>query len=212
MSFHETRFPTAISRACHGGPERRTDVVVLGSGAEERNARWADSRRSYNAGYGVKSLDDLHAVIAFFEERRGRLHGFRWRDPMDCKSCPPESAPTPLDQVIGTGDGSTAAFQLTKIYGSAFNPWTRAIRKPVAGTVLVAVAGVTQAPGTAYTVDPTTGLVAFLPGHIPAPGQPITAGFEFDVPVRFDTDRLEINLQGFRHGAIPSIPIVEIRL
>ena len=93
--FHETRFPTAISRAAHGGPERRTDVVVLGSGAEERNARWADSRRSYNAGYGVKSLDDLHAVIAFFEERRGRLHGFRWRDPADCKSCPPEDARRP---------------------------------------------------------------------------------------------------------------------
>ena len=168
MSFHETRFPTAISRAAHGGPERRTDVVVLGSGAEERNARWADSRRSYNAGYGVKSLDDLHAVIAFFEERRGRLHGFRWRDPADCKSCPPEGTPTALDQPIGIGDGTTAVFQLVKTYGSAFNPWTRDITKPVAGSVLVAVAGIMQTPGTAYTVDTATGLVAFLPGHVPA--------------------------------------------
>jgi uncharacterized protein (TIGR02217 family) len=210
--FHETRFPTAISRAAHGGPERRTDVVVLGSGAEERNARWANSRRSWNAGWGVKSLDDLHAVIAFFEERRGRLHGFRWRDPMDFKSCPPEATPTALDQPIGSGDGATATFQLTKTYGSAFNPWPRDIRKPVAGTVLVAVAGVTQTPATDYTVDHTTGIVTFATGHIPGVGQSITAGFEFDVPVRFDTDRLEINLQGFRHGAIPSIPIVEIRL
>jgi len=210
--FHETRFPTAISRAAHGGPERRTDVVVLGSGAEERNARWADSRRSWNAGWGVKSLDDLHAVIAFFEERRGRLHGFRWRDPTDFKSCPPEGTPAALDQQIGTGDGTTAAFQLAKTYGSAFNPWTRAIRKPVTGTVLVAVGGIVQAPVTAYTVDHTTGLVTFEPGHIPATAQPVTAGFEFDVPVRFDTDKLEISLQGFRHGAIPSIPVVEIRL
>jgi uncharacterized protein (TIGR02217 family) len=210
--FHEIRFPTAISRAAHGGPERRTDVVVLGSGAEERNARWADSRRSWNAGYGVRSLDDLHAVIAFFEERRGRLHGFRWRDPMDSKSCPPETAPTALDQLIGTGDGATAVFQLTKTYGAAFDPWTREIRKPVAGTILLAVAGATQTPGTDYTVDHSTGILTFEAGHIPAPGQSITAGFEFDVPVRFDTDRLEINLQGFRHGAIPSIPIVEIRL
>jgi uncharacterized protein (TIGR02217 family) len=210
--FHETRFPTAISRASHGGPERRTDVVVLGSGAEERNARWADSRRSYNAGYGVKSLDDLHAVIAFFEERRGRLHGFRWRDPVDCKSCPPEATPAALDQEIGIGDGATAAFQLTKTYGSAFNPWTRAITKPVPGTVLIAVAGVTQTPGTAYTIDHTTGLVTFEPAHVPAADDAITAGYEYDVPVRFDTDRLEINLQGFRHGAIPSIPVVEIRL
>jgi uncharacterized protein (TIGR02217 family) len=210
--FHETRFPTAISRASHGGPERRTDVVVLGSGAEERNARWADSRRSYNAGWGVKSLDDLHAVIAFFEERRGRLHGFRWRDPVDFKSCPPEGAPTAFDQQIGMGDGITAGFQLAKTYGSAFNPWTRKIAKPVEGTVLVAVGGAIQTPGLAYTVDHATGIVAFEPGHIPAADQPVTAGFEFDVPVRFDTDRLEIDLQGFRHGAIPSIPIVEIRL
>ena len=212
MSFHETRFPTAISRAAHGGPERRTDIVVLGSGAEERNARWANSRRSYNAGYGVKSLDDLHAIIAFFEERRGRLHGFRWRDAADCKSCPPEAAPTALDQPIGTGDGASAAFQLAKRYGSAFNPWTREITKPVAGSVLIAVAGITQTAGTAYTIDTTTGLVTFLAGHIPALGAAITAGFEFDVPVRFDADKLEISIQGVRHGAIPSIPVVEIRL
>jgi uncharacterized protein (TIGR02217 family) len=210
--FHDTRFPTAISRAAHGGPERRTDVVVLGSGAEERNARWADSRRSYNAGYGVKSLNDLHAVIAFFEERRGRLHGFRWRDPSDWKSCPPESTPTALDQQIGVGNGTASTFQLTKTYGSAFNPWTRDIKKPVAGTVLVALAGVVQTAGTAYTVDHATGVITFLPGHIPASGAAITAGFEFDVPVRFDSDKLEINVQGVHHGAIPSIPIVEIRV
>jgi uncharacterized protein (TIGR02217 family) len=212
MSFHETRFPTAISRASSGGPERRTDVVVLGSGAEERNARWADSRRSYNAGWGVKSLDDLAAVIAFFEERRGRLIGFRWRDPTDWKSCAPEGTPSALDQAIGTGDGTTAAFQLVKTYGATFNPWIREIRKPVAGSVLIAVAGIVQTPATAYTVDAATGLVTFQPGHVPAADAAITAGFEFDVPVRFDTDRLEIDLQGFRHGAIPSIPIVEIRV
>jgi uncharacterized protein (TIGR02217 family) len=197
--FHDTRFPTAISRAASGGPERRTDVVVLGSGAEERNARWADSRRAYNAGYGVKSLDDLHAVIAFFEERRGRLHGFRWRDPTDWK-------------YVGLGDGLSALLQLSKTYGSDFNPWTRDITKPVAGTVPIAVAEVVQTPGTHYTVDHATGIVTFSAEHIPAPDAVVTAGFEFDVPVRFDTDKLEINLQGFRHGAIPSIPIVEIRV
>jgi uncharacterized protein (TIGR02217 family) len=212
MSFHEIRFPTAISRNAQGGPERRTDVVILGSGFEERNSRWADSRRTYNAGYGVKSLDDLHAVIGFFEERRGRLHGFRWRDHADWKSCAPGGVPSRLDSVIGTGTGTTATFQLTKTYGGAFAPWVRAIKKPVTGTVLVAVAGAARTLGTDFAVDPSTGLITFLAGHIPAAGQSITAGFEFDVPVRFDTDRLEVNVTGFKHGAIPNIPIVEVRL
>jgi uncharacterized protein (TIGR02217 family) len=212
MSFHEVRFPTAISRNAQGGPERRTDIVTLGSGYEERNSRWADSRRSYNAGYGVKSLDDLHAVIAFFEERRGRLHGFRWRDPLDWKSCAPGAEPGALDQVIGTGTGAQAQFQLQKTYGSAYAPWTRQIRKIVAGSVLVAVDGEVAAEGTDFTLDDASGVVTFVPGHLPGAGQTVTAGFAFDVPVRFDSDRLEINLQGFHHGAIPNIPIVEIRL
>ncbi len=212
MSFHEVRFPTAISRGSHGGPERRTDVVVLGSGHEERNSRWADSRRNYNAGYGVRSLDDLHSVIAFFEERRGRLYGFRWRDHGDWKSCPPQAATSALDQVIGTGDGTTIVFQLVKTYGIGTTSWTRDIVKPVEGSVKIAVAGVPLAAGSAFTVDAATGLVTFVPGHVPATGQQITAGYEFDVPVRFDTDRLEINLTGFQSGAIPSIPLVEIRL
>lgn len=212
MSFHDVRFPTAISHNAQGGPERRTDVVVLGSGYEERNSRWADSRRSYNAGYGVKSLDNLHQIIAFFEERRGRLHGFRWRDPMDWKSCAPNAAPSPLDQIVGAGDGTQAAFQLTKVYGNAFAPWTRDIKKPVAGTVTVAVSGVQKTDGTDYVVDSATGIVTFLAGQVPAAGESVTAGFEFDVPVRFDTDKLEINLSGFTSGAIPNIPIVEVRL
>ena len=211
MSFHEVRFPTAISRGAQGGPERRTDVVVLGSGHEERNARWADSRRTYNAGYGVKSLDDLHAVVAFFEERRGRLYGFRWRDHLDFRSCPPQQAVTAADQTIGSGTGAIATFQLVKTYGSSFAPWVREIKKPVAGTVRVAVAGVEKTLGTQFTVDAATGVVTFLAGHVPAGGQTVTAGFEFDVPVRFDADRLEISLSGFQHGAIPNIPIVEVR-
>ena len=212
MSFHDVRFPTAISRNAQGGPERRTDVVVLGSGFEERNSRWADSRRSYNAGYGVKSLADLAQIIAFFEERRGRLHGFRWRDPMDWKSCAPNATPTALDQVVGMGTGAQAAFQLKKVYGSTFAPWTRAIKKPVAGAVKIAVGGTVQTAGTHFVVDASTGVVTFPAGHIPASGETITAGFEFDVPVRFDTDKLEINLSGFTSGAIPNIPIVEVRL
>jgi uncharacterized protein (TIGR02217 family) len=104
--FHEVRFPTAISLGAQGGPERRTDIVTVGSGHEQRNARWAHSRRSWNAGYGVRSLDDLDLVVAFFEERRGRLYGFRWKDAADWKSCAPAATPSAADQTIGTGTGN----------------------------------------------------------------------------------------------------------
>lgn len=212
MSFHDVRFPTEISRASQGGPERRTDVVVLGSGHEERNSRWADSRRRYNAGYGVKSLDELNAVVAFFEERRGRLYGFRWKDHLDWKSCLPSEDVSPLDQVIGVGDGVRSQFALSKTYGNAFAPWQRTIAKPVAGSVRVTVGGVEKTDGVEFTADAGTGIVSFASGSEPQGGEIVTAGFMFDVPVRFDTDRLEVNLQGFRHGAIPDIPIVEIRI
>jgi uncharacterized protein (TIGR02217 family) len=211
MSFHDVRFPTNISRGAHGGPERRTDVVVLGSGAEERNARWADSRRSYNAGYGVTSMDDLHIVLAFFEERRGRLYGFLWRDPLDYKSCLPERTPAALDQTLGIGDGTRISFQLTKTYGSAFAPYVRAITKPVDGSVIVAVNGIIE-PTETHVINYSTGLITFLPDYLPPLGAPVSAGFQFDVPVRFDTDKLEVNLSGFRSGAIPSIPLVEVRV
>lgn len=210
MAFHDIRFPTGISRGASGGPERRTEIVMLGSGFEERNQRWADSRRRYDAGYGVRGVDDLYAVIAFFEERRGRFHGFRWKDWSDYKSRPPLQTPAAADQLLGTGDGSETAFQLVKTYGSTFAPWTRAIVKPVAGTVRVALDGVQQVEGGDFTVDYATGIVTF--GAAPGNGLAVTAGFEFDVPARFDTDRLAVNLAQFSHGDIPSIPVVEVRL
>ena len=210
-AFHEILFPLDIALKSAGGPQRRTDVVTLGSGAEERNARWANSRRRYDAGYGVKTFDALSAVVAFFEERRGRLYGFRWRDRLDNSSAAPGASITPTDQTIGTGDGVTAAFQLTKTYGALYSPYQRPIEKPVAGSVHVAVAGTEVAEGTAFTVDTTTGVVTFLSGHIPAVGAAVTAGYLFDVPVRFDTDYLEVDLSAFAAGAIPKIPLVEIR-
>lgn len=212
MAFHEVRFPTAISLGSSGGPERRTEIVTVGSGAEERNQRWADSRRRYDAGYGVKRVEDLYAVIEFYEERRGQFHGFRWKDHADYKSCLPTGTPSPTDQSIGTGDGAEDDFQLVKAYGSAYAPWSRTISKPVAGTVRVAVAGVEKTEGTHWTVDTTTGIVTFDVGSIPTAGQAVTAGYEFDVPARFDTDQLTINLASFAHGDVPNIPVVEIRV
>lgn len=204
--FHDIRFPFAVAIGAVGGPQRRTEIVTLVSGREERNSPWADSVRRWDAGPGVKSLDDLHALIAFFEARRGRLHGFRFRDPIDNRSCAPSQVPAALDQVIGTGDGVATDFQLVKSYASGAESWVRRIAKPVEGTVIVAVDGVEAA----VSVDHATGLVSFAAP--PAAGAEITAGFAFDCPVRFDTDRLDIALDAIGAGAAPSVALVELML
>ena len=210
-AFHETQFPLDIALRSRGGPERRTDVVLLGSGREERNARWAQSRRRFDAGYGVKTIAAIQTVIAFFEERRGKLYGFRWRDRLDYKSCAPDANPAPGDQLIGVGDGSNRVFQLVKTYGAAFAPYSRAITKPVDATVRVAVGGAEKSSGVDFDTDTTSGLVTFRPGSVPPSPALITAGFLFDVPVRFDTDYLEVDLAAFEAGQIPKIPLIEIK-
>lgn len=207
MAFHEIRFPDNISRGARGGPERRTQIVELASGDEERNASWANSRRRYDVAYGIRRADDLAAVVAFFEARNGRLYGFRYKDWADFKSGLPSQAVTPMDQRIGTGDGSTNRFALVKRYASGGQIWARAIVKPATGTVRVAVNGIEQASG--WTVDGETGIVTFATA--PSAGMAITAGFEFDVPVRFDTDILDVTLDFERLGSITSIPLMEIQ-
>ncbi len=207
MAFHDVRFPDNISRGARGGPERRTQIVELASGSEERNASWANSRRRYDVAYGIRRADDLAAVVAFFEARNGRLHGFRFKDWADFKSCLPSGTPSPTDQSIGSGDGTAAQFQLVKRYVSGGQTWTRTISKPVAGTVRVSIDGAERLSG--WSVDTTTGVVTFATA--PAAGVAITAGFEFDVPVRFDTDVLDVTLDLERLGSITSIPLMELR-
>jgi uncharacterized protein (TIGR02217 family) len=368
MAFHGVRFPDNISRGARGGPERRTQIVELASGDEERNASWAHSRRRFDVAYGIRRTDDLASVVAFFEARNGRLYGFRYKDWADYKSCAPSAAPAQSDQLIGTGDGMQTSFPLAKRYTSGGVDYVRAITKPVVGTVLVGAnvpegpelltswnnlqtgwsntgatgansavtygsfvkaydlgvsgAGLRQhttvapistgsvyrvqawikagssaqarlnvrcqpgnldsdirgtyaaptivgtaggtvanvsstdlgggfwlwsfditigpgftgaligvgnitagstvtilgasfrqplftGPASGYTVDHTTGLLTF--SAPPVSGTSISAGFEFDVPVRFDTDMLDVTLDIERLGSITSIPLLEIR-
>ena len=207
MAFHEVRFPDNISRGARGGPERRTQIVELASGDEERNASWANSRRRYDVAYGIRRADDLASVVAFFEARNGRLHGFRYKDWADYKSGLPSQAISPTDQQIGTGTGSLQTFQLSKRYTSGAQTWVRTIAKPVTGTVRVALGMVEQMSG--WTLDATTGVVTF--NTAPANGIIVRAGFEFDVPVRFDSDTLDVTLDFERLGSITAIPLLEIR-
>lgn len=209
-SFHEVRFPVEVAFGASGGPERRNEIVLLTSGREKRNQRFAGSRRRYDAGTGIRSLPDLYDIVAFFEARRGSLHAFRFRDPFDMNSRRPGEAVSALDQAIGIGDGAKAGFMLRKTYGEGEDAYVRLIRKPVEGSVRVAVDGTPRVEGTHFDVDHTTGEVTFKPGNIPAEGVLVEAGFEFDVPVRFDTDQLAISIAAFKAGQIPAIPLVEV--
>jgi uncharacterized protein (TIGR02217 family) len=205
--FSEDRFPIDLAFGSMGGPERRTEIVTLGSGKEERNQRWRRSRRRYDAGYGVKTLDELHAVTAFFEARRGPLQAFRFKDAADWKSCPPGQVISATDQRIAVGDGVETVFAIYKQYGESADAYQRRIDKPVKDTVVVAVDGVED---TNVSVNALDGEVRFETP--PADGADITAGFEFDVPVRFDTDHLATSLAAFDAGELPSIPLLEVLL
>ena len=203
MAFHEVRLPARLAFGSTGGVERRTEITTLASGFERRSTPWADGRRRYLIGAGLRSLDDMAALTAFFEARRGRLHGFRFRDFADFRSGAPGAAVTPLDQAIGTGDGQARVFQLSKAYGDH----RRVIAKPVEGSVRVAVAGVETA---AFNLETTTGRVTLATA--PPQGAPVTAGFAFDVPVRFDAARMEVTLESFGAGRMVAMPLIEVRI
>ena len=210
MAFHEVRFPASLSFGSIGGPERRTEVVTLANGFEERNSPWAHSRRRYDAGVGMRSMDDIETLVAFFEARRGELFGFRWKDWSDYKSCLPSETINFADQVIATGDGTTQQFQLGKTYASGLESYLRPIKKPVLGTVSVGVQGGQLSEGIHFTVDYLTGVLDL--DHPPEENAAVTAGFEFDVPVRFATAQIQTSVASFQTGDVPSVPVVEVRL
>jgi uncharacterized protein (TIGR02217 family) len=210
MAFHEVRFPANLSFGSVGGPERRTEVVQLSNGFEERNTPWSQSRRRYDAGVSLRSLDDIGSLIAFFEARQGQLNGFRWKDWADYKSCTASATPAFDDQLIGTGDGVRSDYQLIKTYASGAELQSRDIRKPVAGTVRIGLQGDELQEGVHFAVDVTTGTVTFT--SPPAVDERVTAGYEFDVPVRFDTDKIQVSVASFQAGDVPQVPVVEVRL
>jgi uncharacterized protein (TIGR02217 family) len=195
-SFHDVSFPLPLAFGASGGPVRQTEIITLASGHEQRNTAQANSRRRYDAGVGVKSLEDMQTLVAFFESRRGQLHGFRFRDPMDYKT----------DGAIGIGDGVTTEFQLSKTYADVAGTWQRTITKLTAGTLIIKL-GTTLT--TAFSVDNMTGKTLF--DTPPANGTAVMAVFEFDVPVRFDTDQLTTSLESFGAGGAVHVPLIEIK-
>lgn len=199
MAFVETQFPTDISYGSSGGPEYATDIVASASGYEQRNINWSQARARYNVAHGVKTKAQLDALIAFFRARKGRAHGFRFKDWTDYQA---------ISETLGIGDGTRTQFQLIKSYTSGSAVETRTITKPVNGSTQVYKNGVLQNSGV--SVNTTTGIVTFTTA--PTTGQVITANCQFDVPVRFDTDRLSATLDAYGINSWLDIPLVEVRL
>lgn len=199
MTFHEVRFPDDIAYGATGGPAYSTSVVATASGYEQRNMNWSAARGSWDVSSGLKKPSQLDLLIAFFRARKGKAYGFRFKDWTDYKA---------TGQLLGAGDGANKVFQLVKIYASGAGSETRTITKPVLGTVKPYLAGVLQSSG--WSINTATGVLTF--STAPAQGVAVTVDFEFDVPVRFDTDSMEATIENFNINEWPSIPIVEIRV
>ena len=196
--FHEVRFPDNIAYGATGGPEFATTVVVTGSGHEQRNVSWAEARGRWDVGSGLKNQAQLDELIAFFRARRGKAYGFRFKDWTDYRAAA---------QLLGPGDGAQSQFQLVKRYPSGNAVEVRTISKPVTGSVRVYLGSVEQLSG--WSVATAAGLVTFTTA--PSAGVEVTADFEFDVPVRFDTDHMAVTIETFRLHRWQQIPIVELR-
>lgn len=198
MAFHEVQFPTDISYASSGGPEFSTEIIELSSGHEKRNQNWTYPRERWNVAYGIKKEELLKTFLEFFYARKGRAIGFRFKNPDDFQA---------TGQEIGTGDGSTVDFQLVKIYDSGGHTLTRKISKPVTGTTIIYKDSVEVVSG--LTIDTTTGIATF--GTPPSSGEVITADFDFDIPVRFDSDYSPVSLDNYLARSTTA-PLVEIRV
>lgn len=197
--FHDVRFPLDVAFGAAGGPQRRTEIVALASGHERRNQRWQRSRRRYDAGQGIRSLAELYEVVAFYEARRGPLHAFRYRDPLDHSSAAPGGEPFWTDQLLGTGDGERTTFPLVKRYGDEVRPITH----PERASIRLMVG---RSKEFGFTLE---GGAVRLPAPAPA-GEAVRAGFLFDVPVRFASDELSVSLTAFAAGEVPVIPLLEV--
>ncbi len=206
QEFDDVDFPMSLGRAAEVQPSFSTAIVTTASGHEQRNMNWANARLRYDVGPGVRSEADVQALLSFFRARRGAARSFRFRDPLDQSSNAMTGIPTALDVRLGTGDGTTRSFALVKFYGGATGGEARRITRPVPDSVRVALDAAPRPSG--WTLEEGGMIVFSTP---PGPGVAVTAGFLFDVPVRFDTDQLSIAGHGPAAGEVVSVPLIEVR-
>ena len=209
MAFHDVRLPEDVEQNAQGGPKFKTSIMTLSAGYEKRNIDWSQTRASYNVGYGIQTKDDFKTIIEFFHAREGRAHSFRFKDWSDFELAA---------QSIGTTDTSTSTFQIYKQYTSGVNTYNKTLDKIVNGSVQAWVNSVAQtvvydtAPAAGeVSVALLTGIVTLGSTHVATTGFDVEILCEFDKPVRFDTDDLTITIVTFDAGAIPTLPLIEVR-
>ena len=204
QSYDDVPFPLAIGAHATMSVGFFTQIVTSASGYEQRNAQWTNARMRFDAGLGVRSEADIIALINFFRARRGSAAAFPFRDPMDFSSDRMAGQPGATDQLLGNGDGLLTEFAIVKTYDPALPG--RRITRPVPTSVRVSVAGTEMTSG--WSLGPL-GLIQFEAA--PSIGSEIRAGYLFDVPVRFETDSLDISLGSFRSGAVPTVSLIEVK-
>jgi uncharacterized protein (TIGR02217 family) len=205
--FDNVRLPEEVEQGAQGGPEFKTTIVAIGNGTEQRNIDWSEAKASWDVSYGVDSPEFYRTVRAFFLARRGKATGFRFKDWSDFEA---------TDELLGLGTSTTgsdgnATFQVIKTYTSGSASYVRVITRLVASTLVVRVNDVLKTEGVHYTADDDTGIITFLNPHRPTTGQEVNADYEFDVPVRFDTDKFTLTMEVSLAAAIGSLPILELR-
>lgn len=205
--FHDVSLPSDFAKGAKGGPNFHTTVLTLSSGKEKRNIDWADARATYTVGYGIRDISLVQDLIDFFYARYGRAYTFRMRHWADYQiPFVGRSA-----QVIGTGDGTLAAFQVVKAYGDTANTYVRTITKLVNnGSIRVLVDGVQKAEGVDFDVGYATGIVTFRSGHIPASTKLVSLAYcEYDNQVRFDVDKMDVSQDQVLSGSWDGVDLVE---
>lgn len=198
-NFVEKRFPVDISYNMSGGPEYFTNIIESQSGFEQRNINWWHARNRYNISHSIKTKTQLDELIAFFRNCKGKALGFRFKDWTDYIA---------TNQYLGTGNGIETNFQLVKQYLCGSRQEMRIINKPVEGSIRIFLNSLEFIDG--FKVDYTKGMVTFE--SAPGEGIFITADFEFDVPVRFDTDILCANTENYNTYSWHDINLIEIKV
>lgn len=217
MSFHnDAIFPIDISYGSRGGAGYSTQITELDSGQEIRTQRWSQARHTYDASYGVRTLDDLRTVLEFYHARQGAAHGFRWLDHMDYSTDSTRRGTAAYDdQVLGALEGSSLTIQMRTSYTNGGVTVYRTIEKPIASSVKVGWGGAEKTLSTHYTFDEDTGIITITSaGNADLSGGAISFGCQFHVPARFGEgadDSMDISIDAFETGGISSIPIVEIK-